>query len=80
MEYPMNTAHKDFKKITYWKLPTTPRNYDCSNIIGCITYDGNHPNVNGQPIQGNWSRVKYIDVNPLTKLYELGNAKIYGYL
>jgi hypothetical protein len=67
------------KKTTYWRLPATPRNYDCTNIIGCVTFDGNPPNVNGQPIPGNWS-MSYFDRHNLTKLEEKGNAHIYGYL
>lgn len=69
-----------FVKIRYWRLPTTPRNYDCTNIIGCVTFDGNYPNVNGQPIPGNWSTCKYFDRHKFTKLEEKGNAHIYGYL
>lgn len=79
-DIPMNTAHKNFVAIKYWRLPATPRNYDCTNVVGCITYDGNYPNVNGQPIPGNWSLVKSIDISKLTKLEEKGNAKIYGYM
>lgn len=79
-DIPMNTSHKNFVTIKYWRLPTTPRNYDCINPIGCITYNGEPPNVNGQPIPGRWYPVKFIDISKLTKLEEQGNAKIYGYM
>lgn len=60
---------------TKWRLPTTPRNYDCTNVIGCTTEDGNVPNI-----PGNWTLSDSLDTDTLTKLYELGNAKVYGYL
>ena len=62
------------KKTTYWRMPTTPRNYDCSNVIGCTT-EGDYPNI-----EGKWYQVYSFDTNHLTKLYEMGNAKVYGYL
>ena len=71
--------HDDFttnltKKIVYWRLPTTPRNYDCMNIIGCTT-EGDYPNI-----EGKWYASLPFDTENLTKLYEMGNAKLYGYI
>lgn len=78
--YPMSTAHKDFVTIRYWRLSTTPRNYNCINIIGCVTFNGEYPNSDGRPIPGNWSEVKHFDRHKFTKLEEIGNAAIYGYM
>ena len=70
----------NFREIQYWRLPHGPRKYDRIEPIGCVTFDGNPPNVLGRPIPGNWSLVKFFDRTKLTKLEEMGNAHIYGYL
>jgi hypothetical protein len=67
--------------MTIWRNGNyTKRNYDCTNVVCCVTEDNNFPTASGKPIPGIWNKDNMFDISILTPLYAIGNAHFHGYM
>jgi hypothetical protein len=63
---------------TYKNNGFTKRNYDCTNIVACVTDE--NPNERGDWKQLDWQIATDGILNGLTKLYICNGVAYYGYL